>query len=131
MFSFSPLIWLYSVGGEVFSLNNALVSIVVYLSVRVGVFKSWVDVYLGALFCGLALCNQHTAILFEIPLILWILWIFRTDLTAFRFVSLAVCFFIGLSPYIYLVYSAINRPQFLTWVSLILICMCACSYEVL
>ncbi|RQM10944.1 hypothetical protein B5M09_008454 [Aphanomyces astaci] len=61
MFAFTPLTWEYAVGAEVFALNNMLLAI---LFVLCAVFKrshSISAASLGALICGLALSNQHTA----------------------------------------------------------------------
>ncbi|RLO02720.1 hypothetical protein DYB28_009903 [Aphanomyces astaci] len=61
MFAFTPLTWEYAVGAEVCALNNMLLAI---LFVLCAVFKrshSIAAASLGALICGLALSNQHTA----------------------------------------------------------------------
>jgi hypothetical protein len=73
-FAFSPLAWLYSVGAEVFALNNFAAAALVVLVLRYARDPSHTNVLVGALFCGVALCNQHTIVLYEIPCILWILF---------------------------------------------------------
>ena len=78
MFAFAPLIWLYAVGAEVFSVNNFFAALIVWQTVRVAKLRRHRDVCLGALLCGLATCNQHTIILFEAPLIVFLLWSFRS-----------------------------------------------------
>ena len=30
--------------------------------------------YVGAFLCGLGLTNQHTSILFEVPVVCWVAW---------------------------------------------------------
>lgn len=73
-FSTSPLTWTYSVGSEVFALNNCFAAALVWLAAeRLVGGKAWA-VPAGAFLSGLALCNQHTIVLFEIPLILAVLW---------------------------------------------------------
>ena len=69
-FAFSELSWLYSIGAEVFALNNLCASLIVYLSVLYcttdeeehGHRRSIALV--GAFACGFGLTNQHTAIFF-------------------------------------------------------------------
>ena len=73
MFSFSPLIWQYAITAEVFPLNTFFAALLIYLVVQCQYRKSTLLVALGAFICGLALCNQHTIILYEIPLVVWIL----------------------------------------------------------
>ncbi|GMH58119.1 hypothetical protein TL16_g02541 [Triparma laevis f. inornata] len=68
LFALSPLTWEYSVGAEVFALHNTLVAFILYFTVSVAVDECkknrLVSGCLGALFCGLAISNQHTSILF-------------------------------------------------------------------
>ena len=65
LFALSPLIWMYASHAEVFAMNNALIGCIVFLSIRFGRTKSPRVAELGAFMCGLALTNQHTAILYE------------------------------------------------------------------
>lgn len=70
----------------------------------------------GAFLCGLALCNQHTAVLFEAPLILWVLWVFRAEAWNVEcLVKLGICFFAGLAPYAYLPITAVWNPRAGSW----------------
>ena len=71
----SPLAWQYHVTAEVFALNNALVSIIVLCLVKYMKDKSDNWMYLGALFCGLGLTNQHTSILLIVPGIATIIYV--------------------------------------------------------
>ena len=64
----SPLAWTYHVTAEVFALNNALVAVILLCLVKYMKDKEddkWM--YLGALFCGFGLTNQHTSILLIVP----------------------------------------------------------------
>ncbi len=73
-YAFSPLQWLYSVGAEVFALNNLTASILLLLCATYAAKPTHGVVIVGALFCGVSLGNQHTMVLFEIPAISWILY---------------------------------------------------------
>jgi len=59
-------------------LNNALVAVLVWLVVLYGAADDACArrsvVSAGALWSGLALCNQLTAVLVEAPLVGWVLW---------------------------------------------------------
>lgn len=69
-FAFSNLTWLYSIGAEVFALNNLLSSWIVYLAVQYTVRRDSKNMYpsyiasQAALICGLSLTNQHTAVFY-------------------------------------------------------------------
>lgn len=82
MFSFSPLIWQYATTAEVFPLNTFFMALLVYLVVQFEYDRREWIVRSGALLCGVALCNQHTAVLYEAPLILWILYLHREKIKA-------------------------------------------------
>lgn len=105
MFAFSPLIWLYAVGAEVFSLNNLFVALLLHGTLKYASTKSQGWLIYGALLCGLALCNQHTAVLYIVPLVAWILWTYRARLSFILMVRLVCAGVIGLSPYVFLWYS--------------------------
>ena len=60
---------------EVFALNNLLCSAVVLQALRLAASGSFADASRGALVVGLALTNQHTAILFAAPLAAWVVLI--------------------------------------------------------
>lgn len=118
MFAFSPLIWQYAITAEVFALNTLFTSIIVYLIALFSTNKKLRVVYFGAFICGLALCNQHSIVLYEIPLILWILFLIR-KLIARKPIILVFLFFlfaIGLLPYIYLPIAATLKPTAGSWV---------------
>ena len=101
-FACSPLVWQYSVGAEVFALNNFFATLLLLLTAQYASSKSTHYVDMGAFTCGLALTNQHTCILFEIPLILWILHDMKKTLTARLVFRWSLLFLVGLLPYAYL-----------------------------
>jgi hypothetical protein len=164
LFALSPLTWEYATGSEVFALNNALLAALLWLTakvatamhadasvslpsrpllppdrrspwaVRAAVALPWARA--GALVCGLALANQHTALLFVVPLVVAVVtWLApaaqsspaaaspvpsastwasaakamaSADAASFAWAlaSLAFVFALGLSPYLYLVAAA-------------------------
>lgn len=114
MYGFSPLVWTYAVGSEVFALNNLFASLVLNLTAKYATAEFWKGsqsgdfyMYLGAFVCGLGMCNQHTLILYEIPLIFWILYTqyVAGKVTVGRILTLALLFFVGLLPYSFLYWS--------------------------
>lgn len=115
LFATSPLIWLYAVGAEVFSMNNMFAALLVFLTLRYAETKSFHTMLVGAFVCGLALCNQHTAVLFELPLIGWILWTNRKRITVLKFFSLVVVGLVGMTPYTFMWYTDAYRPQPGSW----------------
>jgi len=122
LYSFSPLVWQYAVTAEVFALNNALVSALVYLTLCVAVTPNEQHrlgyTFLGAFVCGLALCNQHTAVLFEIPLIFYVAWVQRHSLMRHPMLMafiLGMCFLGGLMPYAYLPLAALRHHRAGSW----------------
>jgi hypothetical protein len=117
MFAFSPLIWQYAVTAEVFPLNTLFASFLIYLTVQFTKYRSYNISLLGSFVCGLALCNQHTIILFEFPLILWILWLQRRVFfkEPHRFLSHIFLFLIGFSLYFYLPLTETMNPQAGSW----------------
>ncbi|ETN16781.1 hypothetical protein PPTG_05905 [Phytophthora nicotianae INRA-310] len=115
LFGFSPLIWTYAVGAEVFALNNAFAAVLVFLLMqyaRRGDFKSALT---GAFTCGLGMCNQHTIILFELPIIAWVLWSRRRSLWWKEVAHFTGAFALGLTPYIYMPITANWNPQPGSW----------------
>eukprot|EP00500_Bicosoecida_sp_ms1_P007814 CAMPEP_0203820576 /NCGR_PEP_ID=MMETSP0115-20131106/40358_1 /ASSEMBLY_ACC=CAM_ASM_000227 /TAXON_ID=33651 /ORGANISM="Bicosoecid sp, Strain ms1" /LENGTH=772 /DNA_ID=CAMNT_0050729589 /DNA_START=252 /DNA_END=2566 /DNA_ORIENTATION=+ len=115
MFALSPLVWLYAVGAEVFSLNNLFVAWLLYATLKYADTKSQGWLVFGAFLCGIALCNQHTAVLYEVPLVLWILWTQRRVITAGLGVKLVLAGLVGLLPYVFLWYSDTYRRQMGSW----------------
>jgi hypothetical protein len=108
----SPLFWRWSLVAEVFSLNNLLASVFVFLLVL------WQErpertnfLVAAALVSGLALTNQQTFVLFG-PAVIFLLWQQRTLLLA-RPRLIAACvvaLLIGLLPYLYVPWAAARYP---------------------
>mmetsp|Transcript_39037 Transcript_39037/g.57329 ORF Transcript_39037/g.57329 Transcript_39037/m.57329 type:complete len:789 (-) Transcript_39037:593-2959(-) len=113
--TFSPLAWQYSISAEVFSLHNLFVSLIVYATIQLAVHKTNCLLLVGAFLCGIALTNQHTAILLEIPLVLWV--ILRTVLykNILLMTKAALCFVSGLSIYATLPILALRFPHAGSW----------------
>ncbi len=67
LFALSPTAWLYSVQHEVFALNSALCSALLWLSARAVRSGEPRDILGGCVVIALSLANQHTSVLFIIP----------------------------------------------------------------
>jgi hypothetical protein len=103
MFACSSTVWKFSTQYEVFALNNLFVSALLFLTIKYFADKSWWIPYAGALLCGLALTNQHTVVLYELPLIIAVLAASKGALLRpYPFLALVALFVLGLTPYIYL-----------------------------
>lgn len=116
-FAFSPLIWQYAVTSEVFPLNTFFTSLLIFLTFKYSITGKLFYSILGAFVSGLALCNQHTIILFELPFILWILFLQRNSIRNHQTILVleAVAFITGISIYVYLPISATLSPQDGSW----------------
>ncbi|CAM9699721.1 unnamed protein product [Choristocarpus tenellus] len=125
LLAFSPLVWQYSVTAEVFALNNFLVALIICLTLCFARNRTRNRAAFGALTCGLALSNQHTAVLCILPLALWVAWqlsvcrcrhhpkpwrTLTVDLSC-----LTISFFMGITPYAYLPLAAHISPQSGSW----------------
>ncbi|POM67008.1 Hypothetical protein PHPALM_17053 [Phytophthora palmivora] len=115
LFGFSPLIWTYAVGAEVFALNNAFAALLIFLLLQHVRHQDFKSALTGAFVCGLAMCNQHTIVLFEVPIITWVLWTRRQTLWWKEFAHFTGAFAFGLMPYIYMPITAIWNPQPGSW----------------
>lgn len=73
LMAFSPLTWQYSVTAEVFALNNLLLSLLLSLAVQFSFRRDLTTATGGAFVSGLALSNQHTAVLYVVPLAAWVM----------------------------------------------------------
>lgn len=118
LFAWSPLVWQFAVTAEVFALNNAVRALLLYTTLRFAC--SWTSrdrrlwVCTTALLYGLALTNQHQAILFEIPLVLYLAWCLRRDLARRPnaiILELGGWFMFGLSPYFLVPLTVLWRTQ--------------------
>ncbi len=108
LFAFSRGVWTYSHQLEVFPLNNCLMACLMYIF---GCFREAVrcnrrtlgSLMSGALVSGLALSNQHTSILFVLPVVGMV---FVMDSKTLRrpmlFLAVSGCFAAGLGPYLLL-----------------------------
>ncbi|DAZ97661.1 TPA: hypothetical protein N0F65_009662 [Lagenidium giganteum] len=102
VFAFSRLVWEHAIGIEVFALNNLLAGVLHVLFVRHCWHPRVDNARWGAFICGLALANQHTIVLLEIPGILWVLWSGRhtfkiADVASFALAyDLSCSFLVGL-----------------------------------
>lgn len=117
MFSFSPLIWQYAVSAEVFPLNTMFASVILLLTIAFSVERKLWIALLGSFLCGLACCNQHTIVLYEVPLILWMLWLLRHVLRAKPrlLLSFGCTFLLGLLGYVYLPLASSFSPKAGSW----------------
>jgi hypothetical protein len=143
VFALSPLTWEYSIGAEVFALNNFLIASIIYLFVSFNsilvsnrlnttsesetkdelFFKLLAKSKIGALVSGLAMSNQHTSILCIVPITLHVLKCLYNNCPFSRnkpivfsraLGYLALYFLLGLSPYLYLVMST-HYPKAGSW----------------
>jgi hypothetical protein len=121
LFGFCPNVWTYAVSTEVFPLNNFFMCLLVFMAVtfemklrhhhNVNTKKSKEDlrrfVHLSAFVGGLSLTNQHTSILFVIPIVLWVFCKYPRTVTHLpTFLKSTIMFFLGFSPYLYMPISA-------------------------
>ncbi|ETV91286.1 hypothetical protein, variant 2 [Aphanomyces invadans] len=114
-FALSPLIWTYAISAEVFSMNNLFAAWLIFVLLRYAQSGSMNHANLGAFVCGLALCNQHTIVLFEIPIIAWVLWTQRHALRVKMLSKFTFYFTLGLLPYIYMPIVSTWNPQPGSW----------------
>ncbi|XP_063295510.1 protein O-mannosyl-transferase TMEM260 [Pelobates fuscus] len=121
IFSFSRLTWQWSIAAEVFSLNNLFVALLMALTVEFEKATSARErskiSHIGAFFCGLSLCNQHTIVLYVICIIFWVLFhqFKQKELTLKYMLTLGAFFVAGLLPYFYLIASSICSRARWTW----------------
>ncbi|RHZ03735.1 hypothetical protein DYB37_006899 [Aphanomyces astaci] len=94
----TPLIWTYAISAEVFALNNLFAAWLLFLLLSYAQSGSVYYANLGAFVCGLAMCNQHTIVLFEIPIVLYVLWTQRRSLGMKTLSTYALYFVVGLLP---------------------------------
>ena len=118
IFAFSPIAWQYSVTAEVFALHSFFVSAIVHTTVRYAVHQTEQLTYLGAALCGAALTNQHTAILLDVPVAIWVVYKSNLLHRSRRSVLLkaALSFLIPIITFYATVpYFAITRPHRGSW----------------
>jgi hypothetical protein len=85
-------------------MNTFFAALICYLTLALARKRDFSIALVGAFVSGLAICNQHTIILFEAPLILWILFLLRRYLFTrpIALVWLSLAFLAGLLPYLYI-----------------------------
>ncbi|KAG8465896.1 hypothetical protein KFE25_005466 [Diacronema lutheri] len=121
LFAFSPHVWAYATQAEVFALHNLLLAKLLFLLVRLDHFTRAAAAAAaadtdanacvralartGALVIGLALSNQHTAILFAAPWAAYAVYAARHTARLHRPAQLGAlcgCGLLGLAPYAHL-----------------------------
>eukprot|EP01113_Clastostelium_recurvatum_P001750 TRINITY_DN10721_c0_g1_i1.p1 TRINITY_DN10721_c0_g1~~TRINITY_DN10721_c0_g1_i1.p1 ORF type:complete len:736 (-),score=159.46 TRINITY_DN10721_c0_g1_i1:19-2034(-) len=133
MYSFTPLIWTYTVQAEVFSMNNMFVNLLLYVTVLYAYSKSdalvpgndapkkhdpVVLAHVGAFLGGLSLTNQHTIVIFLVPIIVWVTVVVGRRELLFvreRWVSLFGVMLLGMTPYLHLLVSPMINPHKYSW----------------
>ncbi|XP_038584180.1 transmembrane protein 260 [Micropterus salmoides] len=121
LFAVSRLSWQWSMVAEVFTLNNLFVGLLFFLTASFHCAENTTQrrkiAHLGALCCGLGLCNQHTLVLYVLVIIPWVLHRLYScrELSLRGFVSLGVCFLAGFLPYIYLPISSYLNTARWSW----------------
>ncbi|GBG29410.1 Transmembrane protein 260-like [Hondaea fermentalgiana] len=125
-FTTSPLVWTYTVGAEVFPLNNLLCGAILYLTISIargtsdttsaqGIESCESRIILGATLSGLALSNQHTSVLFLVVLVPYVvLSLSPRPLSFERLTKFGFAGLLGLLPYAH-VYMAGRTPQAGSW----------------
>ncbi|EKX41692.1 hypothetical protein GUITHDRAFT_112399 [Guillardia theta CCMP2712] len=111
LYSLCPLVWMYSVQAEVFAMNNFFAALLIYLILRFNEKRSLKLACLGSFSIGLGLTNQHTLVLFALPVVVWSLFVGRNVLINVRAISLlSFCGLVGLTPYVFLFTHAKYAP---------------------
>lgn len=115
LFCFSPLVWRYAVGAEVFALNNLAAALLVAITVALLERPSLPGACAGAFTLGLGLANHHTLALVGAPLAALLLWRGRALLLRPRALAALIgCGALGLLPYVYLPLAG-RDPPLETW----------------
>jgi hypothetical protein len=116
LYSFSPQIWHYANQAEVFALNNLLCALILYVAALYLQRPTLPLACVQAFVCGCALSNQHTSVLFVVPVAISTLVAAVNEpapdsasaqsgarvLSVRGFVSMSVCALAGLSFYLHL-----------------------------
>lgn len=109
-FALSPAVWEYGMQVEVFALHNFLLSMLVWFTMRcLRTPYRLRDVLSAAFVCGLAMSNQHTSIVFIVPVAASVvvyhsLWR--------RLPLIILCFVAGVAPYAFL---PLSTPSARSW----------------
>ncbi|KAL3874363.1 hypothetical protein ACJMK2_037389 [Sinanodonta woodiana] len=120
LFFLGKLMWTWSITAEVFGMNNLFVALLLYLMVCFEDAegpKQFTISRIGAFVCGLALCNQHTIVVYVICVAVWVILCLksRKSLHLPALFQLSLCLLCGLLPYLYLPLSAYLRLGRWTW----------------
>ena len=115
LFAFSPLIFTYAVGTEVFGLHDLLVAALVYLTLRwrQGGGEMRLAVAVAGVI-GLGLAHHHTIVFYALPVLGWLLWHGRELRTVRALALLAAGISYGLARYLYLPLAA-RTATTLSW----------------
>jgi hypothetical protein len=115
-FGLCPVVWLFATQAEVFTLNNLFSAILLYLSLKFFENPSFPVAAAGAFSSGLGLGNQHTLVIFAVPLCAAVLVVgLCAGVIHFkRFFALAGLFLLGFSVYIYMPLATIRSP-YVSW----------------
>jgi len=111
LYALSPLVWTYSVQAEVFAMNNMFAALLLLLILRFNERRTLALACGGAFTIGLGLTNQHTLVLFALPLAAWALAVAPATLATPRaFAALVAAGLAGLLPYAFLLAAGNFRP---------------------
>lgn len=115
-FGLCPVVWLFATQAEVFTLNNLFSAFLLYLSLKFFEKPSFVIAAAGAFSSGLGLGNQHTLVIFAVPLCaaVLIVGLWAGIIRFQRFLALATLFLLGFSVYIYMPLATIRSP-YVSW----------------
>lgn len=114
-FAFSPLVFAYAVGAEVFGLHDLLVALLIYLTLRWRQNAGGLGLATAvAAVIGLGLAHHHTIVFYAVPVLVWLLWCGR-ELRAIRTLGvLGIAIAVGLGWYLYLPLAA-RTATTLSW----------------
>ena len=115
-FGLCPVVWLFATQAEVFTLNNLFSAILLYLSLKFFENPTFPVAAAGAFSSGLGLGNQHTLVIFAVPLCaaVLIVGIVAGVIRFKRFFALAGLFLLGFSVYIYMPLATMRSP-YVSW----------------
>ena len=102
LFAFSPTVWHWATGAEVFALNNLLLALLLWCAVRFAESRERRWALWGAFAAGLGLSNHHESVLSAIPLALWLALDAPELFRGRNRLWVALAFAAGLAPYLYL-----------------------------
>lgn len=117
LFSFHRVVW-YNAGiSEVFALNNLFCVGLLYFGTCFFSSRQVRFVWMAAFWCGLGLSNQHTFVLFVIPVVLIVVaaLVRQQQLNLSLTIKTILCFALGLLPHIYLVVSYKFSTSLFIW----------------